>query len=213
MIQHSVMKSASSNAIAPGNRLTRRRERTRRDLLRAAKQVLAAKGYHRAKISDIAAAADVGVGTFYLYYPTKESLFLELVEDTAQQLKEAVDAARAQATDPVATATLGCEAFFRFAQRNREMFRILFGEGAFNQAVRDAQAMFIADLEENFRDGVAQGVFAPYAPALIAQAMIGLLTQVVSWWTAQDEVSLDEVIAATTRFITSGVGPTGGSGA
>src|SRR5579862_6341808 len=56
----------------------RRREQTARHLLEAARAVLATKGYHGTKIVDIARAARVGVGTFYLYYPTKEALFLEL---------------------------------------------------------------------------------------------------------------------------------------
>jgi AcrR family transcriptional regulator len=200
------MKAISTDRLASTGRFARRRERTRRELLRASKQVLAAKGYHRTKVTDIAAAADVGVGTFYLYYETKEQLFLELIEETARQLKEAVDTAKARATDPAAKARAGCEAFFRFAQRNRETFRILFGEGAFNQAVRDAQAMFVADVEENFREGMHQGLFAPHPPAVVAQAVIGMLTQVVSWWIAQDEISLEEVIAATAGFATGGIG-------
>jgi len=59
---------------AAGNRFERRRERTRQDLLAAATRVLAEKGLHRTKIADIAAAADVGVGTFYLHFPDKDSL-------------------------------------------------------------------------------------------------------------------------------------------
>ncbi|HJY83796.1 MAG TPA: TetR/AcrR family transcriptional regulator, partial [Candidatus Binatia bacterium] len=78
------------------NRYQRRKERTRQELLTAAKTVLAKKGYHNAKIIDIAAAADIGVGTFYLYYPTKDALFLELVEETARALKEEIEQARAR---------------------------------------------------------------------------------------------------------------------
>ncbi len=50
-----------------------------------------------------------------------------------------------------------------------------------------------------------QGVFAPYPTALIAQAVVGLLTQVVSWWITQDAVSLEEAIEASNRFIAQGI--------
>ena len=72
------MSQKPENATA-AERSQRRREQTAGALLEAARRVLSAKGYHGTKIVDIARAASVGVGTFYLYYPTKEALFLELV--------------------------------------------------------------------------------------------------------------------------------------
>src|SRR5215510_11954895 len=94
------MKSASLK-VAAGNRFERRRERTRQELLTAATGVLAEKGLHDTKVTDIAAAADIGVGTFYLHFPTKEALFDAVVEDTVARLKTTIDAARAAARDPV----------------------------------------------------------------------------------------------------------------
>src|SRR5215813_1441453 len=105
------------------NRYQRRKERTRQELLTAAKAVMAKKGYHNAKIADIAAAADIGVGTFYLYYPTKDALFLELVKETAQALKAEIDQARAQVEDVVEKIRVANVAFFRFARDNRELLK------------------------------------------------------------------------------------------
>jgi len=73
------MKSASATAVV-GNRFERRREKTRQDLLTAATRVLAEKGLHDTKIADIATAADVGVGTFYLHFDTKEALLLGVID-------------------------------------------------------------------------------------------------------------------------------------
>jgi AcrR family transcriptional regulator len=199
------MSTGSAVQLDPGTRATRRRQRTKRELLTAAKAVFAARGYHQAKISDIADEADVGVGTVYLHYDSKEALFLELVEDTTRELKQRVDAAKAAAWDPLDQARVSCETLFRFAQENRETFRIVFGEGVFNRTIAVAQSVFLADVAENVTAGMHQGVFAPYPAALIAQAVVGLLTQVVSWWITQDEVSLDEAIEATNRFIAHGI--------
>ena len=52
----------------------------RQDLLRAARDVFATKGFHDAKIDDIVAVAHVAKGTFYLYFPDKRSIFSELVD-------------------------------------------------------------------------------------------------------------------------------------
>jgi AcrR family transcriptional regulator len=189
------MKHASATAsAAPTNRFERRRERTRHELLAAAEQVLAQKGLHQTKIADIAAAADVGVGTFYLHFPTKEALFDAVVEDTMRRFKAAIDEARRSVDDPIEQMRAANAAFCRFACDNREVFRIVFGHAAaYNEVIRRAQALFAADVEESVRRGVASGAFAPLPPALVAQAVIGMATQVLSWWTAHESVSLESL--------------------
>src|SRR5580765_948361 len=142
------MKRASAAAAVPGNRFQRRRERTRQDLLAAAERVLADKGLHETKITDIAAAADLGVGTFYLHFPTKEALFDAVVEDTMRRFKATIDEARESVDDPIDQMRAANGAFCRFAAENREVFRIVFGHAAaYNEVIRRAQAMFAADVE------------------------------------------------------------------
>src|SRR3989454_10975156 len=178
------MKSTSTVAAAvrASNRFERRRERTRQELLAAATRVLAEKGLDRTKVTDIAAAADVGVGTFYLHFPDKEALFDAVVEETVRRLKATVDAAREKARGPLAKIQAANRAFFRFARDNREVFKIVFGHAAaFNDLIRRAQALFIADIEKEVREGIASGAFAPLPPALGAEAVGGRATQGVPW--------------------------------
>jgi AcrR family transcriptional regulator len=200
------MKSASATALS-ANRFERRREGTRRKLLAAAARVLAEKGLHRTKISDIAAAADVGVGTFYLHFPDKEALFDAVVEETVARLKKTVDAARMKAAGPVEKIRAANAAFFRFAQENREVFKIVFGHAAaYEDLIRRAQALFIADIERTIRDGIASGAFAPLPPALVAQAVIGMATQTISWWTEHPSVPIETLIETTTALALRGIG-------
>jgi AcrR family transcriptional regulator len=55
-------------------------------MMQAAVRVFAAKGYHAATVRDIVSTADVAVGTFYFYFPDKETLFVHLYEETADFL-------------------------------------------------------------------------------------------------------------------------------
>ena len=202
------MKSASATAARASNRFERRRERTRQELLAAATRVLAEKGVDRTKITDIAAAADVGVGTFYLHFPDKEALFDAVVEETVRRLKATVDAAREKARGPLAKIQAANRAFFRFARDNREVFKIVFGHAAaFNDLIRRAQALFIADLEKTVREGIASGAFAPLPPALVAQAVVGMATQVISWWTEHESVPIETLIETTTALALHGITP------
>src|SRR2546427_2081198 len=210
------MKSASTVAAAvrASNRFERRRERTRLELLAAATRVLAEKGLDRTKVTDIAAAADVGVGTFYLHFPDKETLFDAVVEETVRRLKATVDAARAKERGPLDQMLASNAAFFRFALENREVFKIVFGHAAaYNDLIRRAQALFIADLERTVREGIASGAFVPLPPAVVAQAVVDMATQVISWWTEHESVPIETLIETTSTLALGGIVPAPAKGA
>jgi len=201
------MNQSSSTATSL-TRAARRRQRTQQELLAAATRVLAEKGFHETKIADIAAAADLGVGTFYLYFPTKDALFDAVVDDTVARLKAVVDAARAAAADPIDRLRAANVAFCQFAHRNREVFRIVFGHAAaYSDVIRRAQALFAADIEENLREGIASGAFAPVPVDLAAQATVGMVTQILSWWTEHESVPLEQIHDTITTLALSGLMP------
>jgi len=187
------MKLASAPA-PTGNRFERRRQRTRSELVTAATRVLARKGFHETKVTDIAAAADVGVGTFYLHFRDKEALVPAVVAETAARLKATVDAARERADGPVDQVLAANAAFCRFAEQNREVFKIVFGHAAaYDDVIRRAQALFAGDIEATVREGVASGAFAALPPAAVAQAVVGMATQMLSWWAEHEAVSIQTV--------------------
>jgi AcrR family transcriptional regulator len=61
----------------------RKKERVRREIMDAALRLFAARGYKAARISDIAALAEIGEATLYRYFPSKEDLLRELNRDAA----------------------------------------------------------------------------------------------------------------------------------
>lgn len=71
-------------------RQQRRRRRTRRKLLASARRVFAEKGLDLARIDDITEGADLGKGTFYYHFDTKEELIGELIESMLTDLAAAV---------------------------------------------------------------------------------------------------------------------------
>jgi len=200
------MNTGSLKIAAPANRFERRKERTRQDLLAAAVRVLADKGFHDTKITDIATEADVGVGTFYLHFETKDALFDALVDDTVQRLKAAVDASREQAVDAIDRMRRANVAFCGFAAQNRAVFRIVFGHAAaYHDVIRRAQDLFAEEIEENIREGVAQGAFAPLPTDVAAQAMVGMATQILSWWTEHESMPIETLQDTMTTIALQGL--------
>ena len=70
-----------------------KKDAKRTAMMQAAVRVFAEKGYHAATVRDIVSEADVAVGTFYFYFPDKETLFGHLFEETAAFLLQAIDQA------------------------------------------------------------------------------------------------------------------------
>ncbi|TWD75434.1 TetR family transcriptional regulator [Kribbella amoyensis] len=73
-----------------------KRERTRRLIADKAFELFTDHGFGRTTVEQVAAAAEVGPSTVYRYFPTKETLVLEFVE---QSLFGALDWLREQPAD------------------------------------------------------------------------------------------------------------------
>ena len=67
-----------------------KKDAKRAAMMQAAVGVFAEKGYHAATVRDIVSAAGMAVGTFYFYFPDKETLFVHLYEETADFLLRAI---------------------------------------------------------------------------------------------------------------------------
>lgn len=61
-------------------------EKRRIAILRAARVVFARKGYENTVVEDIADEAGIGKGTLYLYFPSKEQIYLAALIEVAQEL-------------------------------------------------------------------------------------------------------------------------------
>lgn len=77
----------------PGRR-ERRRTETRERIFRAALRLFAERGFAAVTVEDITEAADVGKGTFFNYFPTKEHIFAAFGQLQVGKIKAAVERAR-----------------------------------------------------------------------------------------------------------------------
>jgi AcrR family transcriptional regulator len=89
--------SSISNGPAAGDKVTRRARRsaeTRERLFRAALDLFAQKGFVETTVEDITEAADVGKGTFFNYFPSKDHILVAFGEAQLAKLEAAIENAR-----------------------------------------------------------------------------------------------------------------------
>ncbi|MBA0084394.1 MAG: TetR family transcriptional regulator, partial [Acidobacteria bacterium Pan2503] len=79
---------------SPPDRRQRRSAEIRERLFRSALALFAQKGFAESTVEDITEAADVGKGTFFNYFPSKDHILLAFGEMQLGKLEAAVDEAR-----------------------------------------------------------------------------------------------------------------------
>ena len=127
-----------------GTRQRRDREakRRRQSILDAAKDVFFKHGYAAATIPMVAAAAELAPGTLYLYFPSKDALYAELLAEGYETLHRRLAASVQPDAAPRRQAEALIDAFFQFARENPEYFDIVFfvlqREGANREGRLDA---------------------------------------------------------------------------
>jgi AcrR family transcriptional regulator len=84
----------SSVAVKPAPRRLRRAVEIRERLFRSALDQFAKKGFANTTVEDITEAADVGKGTFFNYFPSKDHILLAFGEMQLGKLEAAIEEAR-----------------------------------------------------------------------------------------------------------------------
>ena len=186
------------------SRTSRRRARTRADLLAAARTVFARSGYHEASIADITRGADVGVGTFYLHFRDKDEIFTTLIEEGLRDIREQVTPRALERSYKQRLAAI-IRLTFRYAYAERDLFRIaLTGGGQFTHKLR-AQVALVDGFAQIFEIAQQQGHLEGYDISLLARFVTGIVTQGIAWWFDHDEPEPDAMAEQVLLLLRNGL--------
>lgn len=94
-------------------------------IFKAAAKVVGEHGYANATVKRITNEAGIAEGTFYLYFPSRQALFDELLPHVGKQMLSFVRTRIAGAQDVYDMEERGFRAFFQFLREDPGFFRIL----------------------------------------------------------------------------------------
>lgn len=123
MSQHS--GSASELSEEKAGPKTERGRRTLRRLLDAAGEEFGQRGFHETAISHITQAAGVGLGTFYVYFKSKEEVFRALVADMGARTRHALSESVKDAPNRLEAERLGIRAYLEFVRTHKSLYRVV----------------------------------------------------------------------------------------
>lgn len=189
--------------------LTARGQLTRGKLVAAAEAEFAELGFESASISGIVGRARVAQGTFYVYFPDKKSILIELVDSLGARLREVLADAVEGCKDRLAVERAGLRAFLRFTAKHRGLYRIvpqaeIVDEACYRRYYQTLAAGYVKGL----RAAMGRGELRRIDPEVLARCLMGINDMVglnfVLW---HDDVDVERVIDSVMDFVAHGAGP------
>ena len=175
----------------------------RAEILTAAGQLFAEKGYHRTTTQDIAKAAEVSEGTIYNYFSSKEELLFAIMERISQSQNSGDRDLEAFSEDP--------KAFFRALldsrqdslKENRIMLQAILSEILVNPELRDRyyEELIVPEIESMrilLEERTNQGQIQLSDPSLVARILMAIFSGLFLL-----QVSGDEVISTQWKELTN----------
>jgi AcrR family transcriptional regulator len=183
-------------------RFSRRREKTRKELLFAARKVFGRKGLADTTIKEITDEADVGFGTFYLHFASKEEIFQEVLRQGLDELSTAVYDAGANAPTPIAGYQASILVYFKLAYTNRDLFQLIFSaQGEAIEEIRRIRAQTRERLAGRLEVLIQSGLVKSSEPELLASLVFGVMIQAGLWWVDHTTPSPEEMAQIVSDFL------------
>ena len=194
-----------------GREQDRGKERRQR-VLDAALDIFTRDGYGDTLVDEIARRSETSKGGVYFHFPSKEALFIALLDEMGKLLIGRIERAIAAEADPIARGTAALHAVLQTFGGHRALARLLLVEalGAghqFNLKMAELHQQFADLIRRQLADAVAQGLVPPLDLDIVSVAWFGAVNQVVTRWvlTGQPE-RLEDAYPALRRLLLNGVG-------
>ncbi len=154
-------------------RLARKREKTRRGMLDATRLLVFERGNEPVAIQDITRRADVGLGTFYNYFESKDAIFEAVLEDMRSTFNASLDEVRRPVKDPAMLIAITLKYCLQQALDDEDWNGFVRNAGLTGERTTLTQEFdqCLADV----RRGVTAGRFKVEDPTFAASLILGMV--------------------------------------
>lgn len=148
-------------------------------------EVFAARGYHGTAVDDIVAASGTSKGAFYHYFPSKQGIFLTLLDQLAEMIEAGVESAITGEQGALAKVQAALRVVLEVVASQRDLARILLIEAAalgpaFEQSRLGIHRRFAALIRRHLDRAVIEGSIPPQGTETPAMAWIGAINEVIT---------------------------------
>ena len=186
-------------------------QETRERILEAAVNVFASKGYHDTKVDDIVAESKTSKGSFYFYFPSKQDIFLALVDTFADLLESRLQNRVQTVTSGVARVDLALRVCLETFGQYRGLAKIALVQAtglglAFEEKRRAVNDRFIAFIRKNLDEAVTEGGIPALDTEVAACAWMGALNEIILRWVYTGQPDPVRALPAMRRLLLQSIG-------
>lgn len=185
-----------------------KRATRRMEIMQIAAQLFSEKSYHDVTMDEVAAKVGVAKGTIYLYFESKEKLYLEILEHGFEGIESIIEKEIAKNDPAPEKLKKVLKLIFRFYRQNLDVLRILSRDEThlirehyeFTERWRHRR---IKLYEKILEKGVKEGSFRPINTELTALVIFGLVRSVMFFYENDKsaEETAEEVFSVVDRGI------------
>ena len=185
--------------------------RTRERILEAAIKVFSKKGYHSTRVDEIVEESHTSKGAVYFHFPSKEQIFLALVDEFAglleNKLVETIQSEGSGVQGVNAALRVGLETFGKYRGLAKIFLIQAVGLGsAFEEKRLQILDRFAGVIKNYLDEAVSTGDIPAINTQIASYAWIGAINEVVIRWVHSGEPEPDQILPALRTMLLRSIG-------
>lgn len=188
----------------------------RMEILKAAVDLISERGFERTTVDEIAARANVGKGTIYLYFENKEKIFIAILENGIEAILKRMDEILSETGDFSQRFEAMLKEHLQFAEDHREFYKVFVKERLNMKLIADKTAQdrimekhqkMHEQLTQFIQIGIDQNQLRNGDPGIFAFAFSGIVSHFCfHWLTERERSSLVNQVPVILDLFYNGVG-------
>ncbi len=199
----------TSSTKAVSERVRRKSEARRLEILRAAARVFRRSGVAAAGMREIAEEADLSPGNLYYYFAGKDELLFFCQDRTVDRMLESAEAARASTIPVTEQLRMVIRAHLHYTLDELEgataHLEIDMLPEDLRRAIIDKRDKYEQAVRALIAKGVKRGEFAACDAALVARAMLGALNWTSRWYRPDGAQSVSAIADGLADYLVRGI--------
>jgi AcrR family transcriptional regulator len=193
-----------SPAAVQAGRRAESKAANRATILAAARDAFAELGYGAVTVRDIVRRTDLASGTFYNYFPDKESVLRAVFGESATRARELVRGAHRDSQTAHDFVADSFRAYLRFVAADRQTFELARRNAGTIRELFDAPVVGagVAELADDLRAGITAGFLAEHDSEYMAAAMVGTAFELAERMSERDPPDIEGAVAFATSLFT-----------
>ena len=184
---------------------------TRYRILNAAINIFSQKGYHNTRVDEIVEAAETSKGGVYFHFPSKQDIFLGLVDEFADLLERRITQSFEQESSGIQRVDAALTACLTTFQEYRELSKIFLIQAAglglaFEEKQQQIHDRFVSIVKIHLDQAIDEHNIETIDTQIAAYAWMGAINEVVIRWIYTGEPDLEHALPALRGFLLRSIG-------